>query len=621
MQYYVCIASKEEIPATQKWYKAIQEWFASNNITDSEAKIFIYTSRESQLAEWMAFERELKKAQSDIPIVMLKPHQLTGIVQNDYQEFNYFYEYIKEAIYGEGPKNWAKSYTLLRDYLDCDLEEKDPDDFPILESAATFCSPMGAKKVDDFQRALQLSGSLRDPKKVECIRRSLLKKFMAKCMQEMPDQFTKMEVIETYIEAYNDYPDNLAPLFEAVALYRCAGLYEDALSTAIPHIRRFGGLPTLFGDREKATAYDRWIDDVVRPNRYLADALYTYLYLFEFEVIIALFSTGRFEPAYQYCNRVMLRKMVIGDGAIKQLSHFKSYCIEHIKDRFIEYDPEKVAQVTARARRPDEEKSKDGVIFTVTTCKRFDLFEKTINSLINATLDVEMIQEWLCVDDNSSEEDRELMRERYPFFNFILKGPEEKGHSRSMNMVRDYVIKSGYKYTMHFEDDWQTVAEMEFIRPSIRIIEEAIPGLGIQQVVHNRQYVQLIRPRDIDLKGGIQQYLGDQTRFILHEFHPNGSEEQQEFWRRVGGGYSACYWPYYSLNPSVMTTDVYKYLGPFREDVRHFEMDYANRYTNAGWRTAFLDGIFRLHIGKLIGEEGKKNAYELNDLTQFAEGA
>jgi CheY-like chemotaxis protein len=91
----------------------------------------------------------------------------------------------------------------------------------------------------------------------------------------------------------------------------------------------------------------------------LSDALYTYLYLFEFEVIISLFSTGRFEPAYQYCNRVMLRKMVIGDGAMKQLSHFKSYCIEHIKDRFIEYDPEKVAQITARTRRSDMSKQQE----------------------------------------------------------------------------------------------------------------------------------------------------------------------------------------------------------------------------------------------------------------------
>ena len=255
------------------------------------------------------------------------------------------------------------------------------------------------------------------------------------------------------------------------------------------------------------------------------------------------------------------------------------------------------------------------MIFTVTTCKRFDLFEKTMNSLIHCTKDIDLIGEWLCVDDNSSETDRELMKERYPFFNFIWKSPEEKGHARSMNIIRDYVIKSGYPYTLHMEDDWVAVCEMEYLRPAIQIIEESREG--VKQVVQNRQYVQLIRPRDIDLKGGVQRYTRSGMRYILHEFYPKGSQEEEHFWKRVNGGFSASYWPYYSLNPSVMSTDVYHLLGDYREDVRHFEMEYASRYTNAGFKTAFFDNITRLHIGKLIGEEGKKNAYELNELVQF----
>ena len=39
----------------------------------------------------------------------------------------------------------------------------------------------------------------------------------------------------------------------------------------------------------------------------------------------------------------------------------------------------------------------------MTTCKRFDLFEKTINSILNC-FDVENIDEWFLVDDNSSVE-------------------------------------------------------------------------------------------------------------------------------------------------------------------------------------------------------------------------
>ncbi|HEY3889697.1 MAG TPA: hypothetical protein VGL73_14055, partial [Caulobacteraceae bacterium] len=49
--------------------------------------------------------------------------------------------------------------------------------------------------------------------------------------------------------------------------------------------------------------------------------------------------------------------------------------------------------------------------------------------------------------------------------------------------------------------------------------------------------------------------------------------------------------------------------------------DYAQRYLGAGFRSAFLDGIFALHSGRLISERGdptKPNAYELNDQIQFA---
>ena len=49
-------------------------------------------------------------------------------------------------------------------------------------------------------------------------------------------------------------------------------------------------------------------------------------------------------------------------------------------------------------------------MFSITTCKRFDLFEKTINSFIQCCKDVLLIDKWLCIDDNSSDTDREKMK-------------------------------------------------------------------------------------------------------------------------------------------------------------------------------------------------------------------
>ena len=52
------------------------------------------------------------------------------------------------------------------------------------------------------------------------------------------------------------------------------------------------------------------------------------------------------------------------------------------------------------------------IMFSITTCKRFDLFEKTINSFLNCCNDIDTIDYWLCVDDNSSIEDRNYILEK-----------------------------------------------------------------------------------------------------------------------------------------------------------------------------------------------------------------
>ncbi len=442
---------------------------------------------------------------------------------------------------------------------------------------------------------------------------SLIYNKLAKCKQFC--EYDEYDIIETYIVSYNYCNDYLVPLYELLVKYRFAELYEKGVEL----------YELYFKNRE---INENYIENIVKRNKYFNESLYTYLYYLEFEAIICYIHSAEkiigenrekaifyFRKAYNLCNNIMLRKMIITDNAIKQINHFRARCIEYIKDEYIYYDEEKVKMLCEKMKLP---KNKNNVIFTVTTCKRFDLFEKTINSLINCTNDIDLIDEWLCVDDNSSQEDRNLMKEKYPFFTFIFKNIEEKGHAKSMNIIRDYVINSGYKYTLHMEDDWQSVIHMDYIKPCIKIIEESKEG--IKQVVQNRQYVQLIRPRDIDLKGGFQRYLSNGYRYILHEFYPKHSKEESEFWQRNNGGFSASYWPYYSLNPSVMESEIYKYLGAYNENVKHFEMDYASRFTNAGFKTAFFDNITRLHIGKLIGEEGKKNAYELNDLVQFSVG-
>jgi hypothetical protein len=100
-------------------------------------------------------------------------------------------------------------------------------------------------------------------------------------------------------------------------------------------------------------------------------------------------------------------------------------------------------------------KLKKSVIIATTTCKRTDLLQKTVDSFLECVLDyTDYVQEWIIVDDNSSEQDRLLMKEKYPFITYIYKNSTEKGHPKSMNIIRDYVINKNADYLFNLEDDW-----------------------------------------------------------------------------------------------------------------------------------------------------------------------
>ena len=94
------------------------------------------------------------------------------------------------------------------------------------------------------------------------------------------------------------------------------------------------------------------------------------------------------------------------------------------------------------------------VFLSITTCKRFDLFEQTINSILNTWTDLSSVEYFFCVDDNSSETDKELMKSKYPFFNYYFKNAKEKGHRTSMNIIWDKLKSLKPKYWIHLEDDW-----------------------------------------------------------------------------------------------------------------------------------------------------------------------
>lgn len=237
------------------------------------------------------------------------------------------------------------------------------------------------------------------------------------------------------------------------------------------------------------------------------------------------------------------------------------------------------------------------IMITMTTCKRFDLFQQTVNSITNTWTDIDMIDYWFCVDDNSSQEDRNQMKRKYNWIDYYMKGPKEKGHRKSMNIIWDKLNELRPTYWIHMEDDFRFHHKMNYIKTGIKYLEN-----NIKQVLFNRNYGEQIK--DYSISGHAAH--STTQEIVLHD-HKNGSFS-----------YPNChYWTDYSFRPSIIKVDAILELGNYDSANQFFEKDYADRWYSAGFRSAFFNRITCEHIGKLTSDKKGENAYTMNDESQF----
>jgi GR25 family glycosyltransferase involved in LPS biosynthesis len=250
------------------------------------------------------------------------------------------------------------------------------------------------------------------------------------------------------------------------------------------------------------------------------------------------------------------------------------------------------------------------ITITMTTCKRYDLFTRTVTSAIKYIKDLkDYVHEWIVIDDNSSEQMREKMKEQYPFIRYIYKDASNKGHPRSMNMFLD-LIKT--PYVLNLEDDWEFFYPDNFITKMFNVIrEDKMYG----QVLINMNYAEDTTTYR-NVRGSTLKYTKDNQRYFVHNFYTGKELEEQVKKLPYGNCY---YWPHFSFRVGITRSDIYKEIGKFNEQAQHFEMDYAFKYFSRGYRTAFLDGVYSLHIGRRTYERETDmiNAYDLNEEKQF----
>lgn len=251
------------------------------------------------------------------------------------------------------------------------------------------------------------------------------------------------------------------------------------------------------------------------------------------------------------------------------------------------------------------------ITITTTTCKRIDLFKKTINSFIECCLDLTKyeIDKWYVIDDNSCEEEFNEMKKLYPFLTFIRKTPAQKGHARSINMLLKHVKTD---YLFHLEDDWQFFHKDNFLTYLFDILHDREE---IKQALLNNTYGEVLE-KDKLVGGHKYTTHSMKLNYLEHEFCPT-KEEMDTFNTKWGFQPNCAYWPHFSFRPGLTKTEIFKKLGPFKEDVWHFEMNYAYNYVKEGYKTCFLPGLVCKHIGKLTSDKNGINAYVLNDEVQF----
>jgi hypothetical protein len=392
------------------------------------------------------------------------------------------------------------------------------------------------------------------------------------------------EVEMAYLVAFQNRPSRAEPLVQLARRHR---------------MRNEWALASMFADAAAAIGRP---DDTL----FLDEGAYRHAALDE--AAIAAYWRGNRQRSFELCWK-LLDEDRVPEEMRSRIEGNAEFSAEAVATKAGEY-PEAFVQWLA-ARAP-EDPGREAVTLTVTTCKRLDRFERTINSFLNCCSDIKRIGRFVCIDDNSSEADRARMRQRYPFFEFIFKRAEEKGHARSMNRLLDLVDAP---YWLHLEDDWNFAVTTDYVTRAISILD-AEPVVA--QVAFNRNYAERFCDRTV-VGGTLHRLPESGLRYVLHEHIAEKSGREAFFRRFPSGALSHVHWPHFTFRPSIMRVDAIRRIGRFDEAPGHFELAFAQRFTEAGLRTAFFDAICCIHIGRLTSERGgdTRNAYELNDVPQF----
>ena len=209
------------------------------------------------------------------------------------------------------------------------------------------------------------------------------------------------------------------------------------------------------------------------------------------------------------------------------------------------------------------------VTFALTSCCRFDLLERTIDSFIKNN--DYPIKEYIMIDDGEDKFQHKQMITKYNGrFNVIIEG----------HMGHYYAIDRLYKeikteYFFHSEDDWEFYNGGGFIQQSIDILDE-YKNIGIV----------LLRREDAEHP-------------LLDEIYSTkvGTKFQKPVpgWAYGKQGYQEDGWFGFSLNPGLRRMGDYEKMKPISQLASERRCGW--KFRDMGLEVAFLTTGYVRHIG------------------------
>lgn len=244
-----------------------------------------------------------------------------------------------------------------------------------------------------------------------------------------------------------------------------------------------------------------------------------------------------------------------------------------------------VAARSARESAQVSDTSTTDTTLTIGGCKSPELFEQTMNSFLNCCQDRHRIQQFVWVDDSTSDEDRERILALYPFLELIPVGSDKQHITPSKKLLLAEVATT--RYRLHIQDNWEFLVAADYIGRAANILQIET---DVVQVAFNRNHAQVLTDRTRSKNAILKKHPDTGKRYFLDE--PSAPIRQDNFLHhhRVRLPDDSEY-AQFVVTPSLIDMKKVNDLGLFDEERRSHEEVLDRGLITYGYKAAFFDMI------------------------------